>query len=729
MRKRIYLCVLAGVLTLETGAVTVQAAELDLPVAAEKNITELAEGEDTTVGEREDMDTAADHANNMADNTLDRADNVNDTDDVNDAENGSIGDDTVDPADQGLISSEDTDEKNAQKDSVAEDQEEKTTDNEAEETFEEEISEMDTYDASVSPVEAFVIRFYTKALQREQDAEGVQYWTNALKNGSKNGAGIADAFIFGEEFKAKKVSNSTFIDILYQVFMDRSADAAGKSYWMSLLEQGTSRRNICSKFIKSAEFSKICENYGIQRGELTLSAADQAGSTGKVSEKQLQFVRQIYEKIFGRTADEEGLYYYASQLGSKKMTGAELLDTFLNSKEFLQEKLSDEEYIEVLYQACLGRQADKSGLQYWLSVKNQGVSNTYIAAKFSESQEFSVLCQNAGVEKGKITLKEARDKNLNMTGYVYRCYEKTLNRLPDTEGLNYWCKGLLDGKYNAEKVAMNFVFSKEVENKKLSYTEFVKMLYRVFMGREADASGLEYWTGRIKAGRNRKAVFYGFSRSKEFSQILTSFGLTISSERMDGAVFEDGVVIPDDDIDAEVKGTYLIMGSSSVTVQQMVNYFKYVMPTYPSYYQGTEIETIEQFCQVYYEEAKAEGVKVEVAFCQAMLETGFLKYGGDVDISQYNFAGLGATGNGVHGNGFSSPREGIRAQIQHLKAYASKAPLNQECVDVRFSKVKRGTAIYLEWLGIQENPYGGGWATAKNYGVRIKKMIDKLKTF
>ena len=123
-------------------------------------------------------------------------------------------------------------------------------------------------------------------------------------------------------------------------------------------------------------------------------------------------------------------------------------------------------------------------------------------------------------------------------------YEKTLDRLPDTEGLNYWCKGLLDGKYNAEKVAMNFVFSKEVENKKLSDTEFVKMLYRVFMGREADASGLEYWTGRIKAGRNQKAVFYGFSRSKEFSQILTSFGLTISSDRMDGAVFEAGVVIP-----------------------------------------------------------------------------------------------------------------------------------------------------------------------------------------
>ena len=78
MRKRIYLCVLAGVLTLETGAVTVQAAELDLPVAAEKNITELAEGEDITAGEREDVDNAADHTDSTPDSTEDHIDDVND---------------------------------------------------------------------------------------------------------------------------------------------------------------------------------------------------------------------------------------------------------------------------------------------------------------------------------------------------------------------------------------------------------------------------------------------------------------------------------------------------------------------------------------------------------------------------------------------------------------------------------------------------------------------------
>jgi hypothetical protein len=148
---------------------------------------------------------------------------------------------------------------------------------------------------------------------------------------------------------------------------------------------------------------------------------------------------------------------------------------------------------------------------------------------------------------------------------------------------------------------------------------------------------------------------------------------------------------------------------------------------YPEFYASSDAPSIEAFCQIYLEECQAEGLKAEVAFCQAMLETGFLRYGGDVQINQYNFAGLGATGNGAPGNSFGSVREGVRAQVQHLKAYASTAGLNNPCVDSRFQYVKRGTAPYVEWLGIQENPYGKGWATAKNYGYNIVNLyIAKL---
>ncbi|CDC91570.1 cell wall hydrolase/autolysin [Firmicutes bacterium CAG:227] len=177
------------------------------------------------------------------------------------------------------------------------------------------------------------------------------------------------------------------------------------------------------------------------------------------------------------------------------------------------------------------------------------------------------------------------------------------------------------------------------------------------------------------------------------------------------------------------EGLYQITGTSSVTVSQMVKYYNtYSSIAYPSaaLTKGGAAD-IETFCKIIKEEADAENMKADVVFIQAMLETGYLKFGGDVKISQFNFAGLGATGNGVAGNSFKDVRTGIRAQVQHLKAYANKEALKNTCVDVRFSYVTRGSAPYVEWLGIQENPNGGGWAASKNYGNDLLGLINKLK--
>lgn len=169
---------------------------------------------------------------------------------------------------------------------------------------------------------------------------------------------------------------------------------------------------------------------------------------------------------------------------------------------------------------------------------------------------------------------------------------------------------------------------------------------------------------------------------------------------------------------------YSIMGTTSTTATQMVNYFIAKGGKYP--YSGNSVApTIKDFCQIYIDECKAEGVKAEVAFAQAMMETGFLRFGGDVKKEQYNFAGLGATGNGASGNGFESIRIGIRAQVQHLKAYASKKSLKQKCVDGRYQYVTKGVAPYVEWLGQKENPNGKGWATAVNYGYNIVNLYLK----
>lgn len=182
-----------------------------------------------------------------------------------------------------------------------------------------------------------------------------------------------------------------------------------------------------------------------------------------------------------------------------------------------------------------------------------------------------------------------------------------------------------------------------------------------------------------------------------------------------------------DDSTDNTYGYYTIMGTTTVTLEEMTDLYEMQRAEYPQSLKDGGAETIEDFCRIILEEAEDEGVRAEVVYVQAMLETGWLQFGGDAVESQFNFSGLGTTGGGVQGNSYPDVRTGIRAQVQHLKAYASTEELSGSCVDSRFDMVKRGSAPYVEWLGIQENPNGGGWAAGAGYGEKLRKLLTDLK--
>lgn len=159
-----------------------------------------------------------------------------------------------------------------------------------------------------------------------------------------------------------------------------------------------------------------------------------------------------------------------------------------------------------------------------------------------------------------------------------------------------------------------------------------------------------------------------------------------------------------------------IMGAAKATAAQMQAYIRGVNPAVP--------QSVIDMIPLYISEGKAEGVRGDVAFAQSCLETGNFGFAGSaVTLSQNNFCGMGVTAAGVKGNSFTSPQIGIRAQIQHLKAYASTEALRQACVDPRFKYVQRGSAKYVEWLGQRENPQGLGWAAGAGYGEKILRIL------
>ncbi len=186
---------------------------------------------------------------------------------------------------------------------------------------------------------------------------------------------------------------------------------------------------------------------------------------------------------------------------------------------------------------------------------------------------------------------------------------------------------------------------------------------------------------------------------------------------MDG--FRKAVKVAMSGASSGTDGYTKIMGNAVATAEQMREYLKKKNPDV--------VQSVLGMIPLYLSEGRAEGVRGDIAFAQSCLETGNFTFSGSaVTLSQNNFCGMGVTSNGMKGNSFDTPQLGIRMQVQHLKAYASKDALANDCIDLRFKYVTRGCAEYVEWLGQKENPAGKGWAAGAGYGEKILAILKAV---
>lgn len=239
--------------------------------------------------------------------------------------------------------------------------------------------------------ENFVSRMYTVALGRTSDEEGLDYWSDKLVDQKIDAAGITYQFFASKEYQAKNRTNEEYLDDLYQTILGRKPDSEGKAYWLKALEEGQSRTVVMSCFANSNEFSGICDEFNIPRGTM-----EQDGSS-IYNAGVRQFVLRNYAKALERKGETTGLETWCYLINKKKMTPAEVTESFFHSKEFVNKELSDEDYVETLYETFLGRGSDPEGKAYWLNYLKKGKSRDEVMKGFSNSAEFSKIVASFGL--------------------------------------------------------------------------------------------------------------------------------------------------------------------------------------------------------------------------------------------------------------------------------------------------------------------------------------------
>lgn len=250
-------------------------------------------------------------------------------------------------------------------------------------------------------VDDFVNRCYQLAFQRTADPEGFEYWKKEIVEQRRTGVDVVHCFIFSDEYKAQNTSDSQFVKDLYTMFMGREPDQAGYDYWCGQLSGEMSREKVFAGFGNSLEFNQTCSNYGITAGYYTEDI-----DAGRLNALNL-FVGRMYTTTLGRTAEQEGQIYWVQGLAKGEISGTDCAVKFIKSKEFEGLKLSNEEYVDKLYAAFMGRTPDAEGKALWVKYLNDGDwTRDEVFAFFAESEEFKYICNLYGITTSEYEKEE-----------------------------------------------------------------------------------------------------------------------------------------------------------------------------------------------------------------------------------------------------------------------------------------------------------------------------------
>lgn len=271
------------------------------------------------------------------------------------------------------------------------------------------------------------------------------------------------------------------------------------------------------------------------------------GSTvgGAASGAVNDYVSRLYRVVLQREPDAGGLQGWASAIQSGGLSAADAAFSFYLSQEMLNRNLDNAAYVERLYEGILGRPSD-AGNAGWISMLNSGSSYESVISGFLGSPEFANICATYGLPVGRISIGSATypraGANSAVAGgtngavaasggvsdFVSRLYTQALGRQAEPDGLNGWSAAIVaqPERSNLYNIALNgFLHSPEFTNKNLDNAEYVKVLYRTFLGREPEPEGLAGWTNALNSGQSRDEVASGFAYSPEFSNIMSSYGL------------------------------------------------------------------------------------------------------------------------------------------------------------------------------------------------------------
>ncbi|MBU9713299.1 N-acetylmuramoyl-L-alanine amidase [Evansella tamaricis] len=398
------------------------------------------------------------------------------------------------------------------------------------------------------------------------------------------------------------------------------------------------------------------------------------------------------------------------------------------------------------------KDANKWNADYFLSVHANAANGSangyedYIYKGLSEDSDTAMYrnilhkeimkvnnLRSRGKKKANFHVLRESSMSAILTENGFIDHEGDAKKLRDPEWLQKVAQGHVNGlerafnltrknkEKNQEEESAEEYTEKEKSNQKRTGQKLEKGLYKVIAGSFKKKSNAKKRANQLQNdGYDTYVVKVNLNNEREpFHRVqIGAFKKKDNAVRLRDKVrkygIKDAFITREDDSQPKMEPEEeRINGNTVLSGEQMDKFSKSVNSSAP------------KLGELYVEISMKYGIRGDVAFAQALLETGNFRFGGRVDKSQNNFGGLGATKDGVSGASFNTPRDGVIAHIQHLYAYASKKPIpdGEKLINPRFDLIERGSA--RKWVELN-----GKWAVpGDDYGQKIIKIYENMQDF
>lgn len=244
----------------------------------------------------------------------------------------------------------------------------------------------------IKDIPALVNRLYNSFLRREADAQGFDFWTQALGQRRWTAAQVVRLFAASDEYRGLRTDDETYITDVYRACMGREPDREGLAFWLARLRMGYSRNLVLEQMLHCDEFVGICKDCNIPLGHIDLTRPAERYSW------LCPLVARQCDAFVGELLDEDTLDYLVQGLQRREISGGVLTMVMVELGTQLNGERNDAQFVGQLYKACMGRTGDAEGLAFWTQMLQRGETRQTVMMHFFVSEEFTTLCRSLGID-------------------------------------------------------------------------------------------------------------------------------------------------------------------------------------------------------------------------------------------------------------------------------------------------------------------------------------------